>query len=83
VPETAFMELLPLLRRTFATFDAPERRQLAQRAAGSGTLARRGAAMNECNHERAALLLPTLKLIFGIAATGQPSATAPETTPHE
>jgi len=83
VPEAAFMELLPLLRRTFATFDAPERRQLAQRAAGAGTLTRRSAAMSECNHERAALLLPTLKLIFGITAADRPSATDAETTPHE
>jgi hypothetical protein len=65
LPDTAFTELLPLLRRTFSSFEAPERRQLAQRVeSGSGQIAARAQPARACDHERAALLLPILQLIL-------------------
>jgi len=36
LPSDTFTELLPLLRRTVATFSAPERRELGERAAHPG-----------------------------------------------
>ena len=75
VPETAFMELLPLLRRTFSTFEAPERRQLAQRAAGSTNLVgARPPVTQDYDQERASLLLPVLKLILAPLAAANADA---------
>lgn len=61
-----FMEALPLLRRTFSTFQLGERRQMGERA-------RRGAAhalpaMAGINAGRAARVVPVLMQIFGEGA---------------
>jgi hypothetical protein len=63
-----FTQLLPVLRRTFSTFAAGERRQIGERVkrldqatpAPSST-----AAGEELDPERAALVLPVLRLILG------------------
>ena len=61
LPDAAFTELLPLLRRTFATFDAGERRQLGQRVAnGSVNLRTAKPGTGELDAQRAALVLPIL-----------------------
>jgi hypothetical protein len=64
-----FVELLPLLRRTFATFSAPERRQLAERAsAGSARASAAGAGpwqVHAVDAARARRVLPVLATIFG------------------
>jgi hypothetical protein len=39
LPETLFTSLLPLLRRTFSTFPAPERRQIGELATTGGRIA--------------------------------------------
>lgn len=39
IEEDAFLALVPLLRRTFSTFTAPERRQMAERIKGKGARA--------------------------------------------
>ncbi|HEU4558412.1 MAG TPA: DUF5682 family protein [Longimicrobium sp.] len=67
----AFTQLLPLLRRTFSTFEAGERR-------GIGELARRGgpapsatgtmAADEEIDRERALAILPLMTLLMGVDA---------------
>lgn len=64
LPEAAFTELLPLLRRTFATFEAPERRQLGERAA-NGTVVLAATAASAIDATRAALVLPVLALLLG------------------
>lgn len=64
LPEDAFTELLPLLRRTFATFEAPERRQLGERVA-NGSVVLAAAAANDTDQARAALVLPVLALLLG------------------
>lgn len=57
----AFTEVLPLLRRTFGTFAAPERRAIGERVAGTGT----GPPAGDLDHELAALALPVLGALLG------------------
>ncbi|MCB9865717.1 MAG: hypothetical protein H6816_03665 [Phycisphaerales bacterium] len=63
-----FTAVLPLLRRTFATFSAPERRQMGERAK-RGAPAGVGAAVatDAFDFERAARVLPMLARILGAA----------------
>ncbi len=70
VPEDAFTTLLPMLRRTFADFDAMERRRLLSRTKeGPGARsARRAASVDAPGFEAA---LPLLKLILGLERGGQ------------
>jgi hypothetical protein len=58
-----FIETLPLLRRTFSRFSAPERRQLGERAAGG---AGPREVSSDLDQERAARPLPLLRAILGI-----------------
>ena len=60
-----FDAVLPLLRRTVATFPAPERRALADRAKGSTATAPRGAA-GGYDADRAAAVMPILARILGL-----------------
>lgn len=64
-----FLAVLPLVRRTFSTFDAGQRRDLGARvqATGSGAAASAGApASVDWDAARAALPLPTLRLLMGL-----------------
>lgn len=61
LPPETFDEALPLIRRTFALFSRPERRQLGERAAG-GTTERKEA--RRIDAERAARVLPVLRRIL-------------------
>jgi hypothetical protein len=67
-----FTQTLPLLRRTFATFAAPERRTLGERARAGvraqGPGARRQAAAREFDLARAEAVLPLVARLLGIAA---------------
>ena len=64
-PET-FLELLPLVRRTFATLAAPERRRIGEILARPGDLSLDAAAGPETfDAERAARVLPILRLLLG------------------
>jgi len=69
-PAETFIELLPLLRRTFGSFSAPERRQLGERTRhGSGvTAAPALVAMAAVDPVRARRVLPILATILGAAA---------------
>ncbi|MFB9245370.1 hypothetical protein IV454_18110 [Massilia antarctica] len=75
----SFVELLPLLRRTFGAFEAPERRQLSERAGSAGgaggTLAV-AAAAGSVDEARARLVLPVLGMILG----GSAATSTPETS---
>jgi hypothetical protein len=68
LPPEAFTAILPLLRRTFSTFPAPERRQIGQRAARSPAAAGAGpdAALDDLDHARAARVLPLVARILGL-----------------
>lgn len=63
-----FEELLPLLRRTFTTFPAPERKQIGQiiakGKAASGSSRGAAATSGDINHARAARALPLLMTIL-------------------
>lgn len=70
-----FMQVVPLVRRSFAAFSASERHDLGQRArrgrqSGLGTAsADTGtSASSDVDAERAALTIPLLRLILGIPA---------------
>jgi hypothetical protein len=60
-----FNDVLPLLRRAFARFEPPERRQIGERLK-SGRAAPQAAAVATLDAERVALVLPTLKRLLGI-----------------
>jgi hypothetical protein len=64
----SFTEVLPLLRRTFNTFAAPERRIIGERASGAHS----GGAVNGygedvVDEQRASLVHPILELLLGPA----------------
>jgi hypothetical protein len=65
--EEHFMAVLPLLRRTFSTFDAGARRDLGARARGTGAVAAPAvAAPSSWDEERAALPVATLRQLLGL-----------------
>jgi hypothetical protein len=68
----AFTTLLPLLRRTFSTFAAGERRgigELARRGGSSSSTGSTTVAMDEdVDRERAAAVLPLITLLMGLDA---------------
>lgn len=73
VPGPLFDALLPLVRRTFSAFSAPERRLIGEKArhldtpAGPGRPGAPGAAGAGFDDERARRALPTLRAILGAA----------------
>ncbi|BCJ41838.1 hypothetical protein GCM10010168_75260 [Actinoplanes ianthinogenes] len=66
VPAEAFDDVLPLLRRTFGTFEAGERRAIGERVAGprAGAAAAGAVVIDE---ERALAVLPALEALLGQA----------------
>ncbi len=68
LPADGFTDVLPLLRRTFAAFAAPERRMIGQRVRNlGGTGAREVSDVDDLaglDADRVALVLPTLKLLL-------------------
>jgi hypothetical protein len=61
-----FVEALPLLRRTFSTFQFGERRQMGERAR-RGVAQAGPAAVTGVDAQRAARVLPVLRQIYGDA----------------
>lgn len=67
IPDDAFVEVLPLLRRTFGTFAAPERRSIGTRARALGDPAALVVADdNELDTELAASVLPVVARLLGV-----------------
>lgn len=69
----AFTQLLPLLRRTFSTFAAGERRGIGEMArrgapAASGPATAPAADGEDVDRERAARVLPLVTLLMGLSA---------------
>ena len=62
--QSHFTEALPLLRRTFATFQHAERRQIGERVRRGATEAPGLSSAEGFSVERAALVLPVLQQIF-------------------
>lgn len=66
-----FNEQVPLLRRTFSTFPAAERRQIGERLrAKTGAMGGAATRSESLNLERASRVLPILRTIFGTQPTG-------------
>ena len=64
--EDHFTEVLPLLRRTFSTFAAPERRQMGELAKRGGSSKPVSAVVEEdIDESRANRLLPTFAILLG------------------
>ena len=63
--QDAFDNVLPLLRRTIATFSVPERRSIGERILG-GRRDRTAGRSAEIDEERAALVMPILARILGV-----------------
>ena len=70
MPADAFENVLPLLRRTVATFSRPERRLIGERAA-AGRKTSPAAGAGELDEERAELVMPILARILGVG--GEPT----------
>ncbi|MFD0165174.1 DUF5682 family protein [Streptomyces decoyicus] len=81
VPDAAFTDVLPLLRRTFAEYEAGVRRtlgELIRRGPSSPSHRRAGDAPDAAapgfgpglDRDRAAAVLPTLRMLLGIGAHG-------------
>ncbi len=67
LPGEAFLQLLPLLRRTFSTFSAPERRSIGERAKrGAVAWVRQEADPADFDVQRAEAMLPLLAKILGL-----------------
>lgn len=67
-----FQEQVPLLRRTFSHFPPAERRQIGERLrAGLATVRTAPSAAHDLDLVRAARVLPTLRLLFGTATSGE------------
>jgi hypothetical protein len=64
-PET-FTAILPLLRRTFSTFPAPERRQMGERARDSQTSPQVQVEMGLFDRDRADTILPLIAQLIGL-----------------
>lgn len=63
--EERFVEVLPLVRRTLATFQAGERRMIGERIRGGPA---RAADPDGFDEARAARVLPVLRLLLGVPA---------------
>jgi len=69
-----FPEILPLLRRAFSEFQAPERRRMGEKVKhlGHGTVAVARPAAADVDPERAARVLPVLAQILGVEGPSPP-----------
>jgi hypothetical protein len=68
IPPDAFVEALPLLRRTFSEYPAPQRRQIGERAvrlADSAADRGSGGFADDLDDERGALVAPTVAALLG------------------
>ena len=61
-----FTALLPLLRRTFSTFSAPERRQMGERVKRGDSRLAAGVEEREFDERRAETVLPIIAQLLGV-----------------
>ena len=71
LPPTAFINLLPVLRRTFSSFEAPVRRQMGERVKhNKAVLPGAHSSNSEIDVERAKTVLPLLARLLGLEEPG-------------
>jgi hypothetical protein len=68
VPVDAFTDVLPLLRRTFATFSTTERRQIGERVRRLDGAGAAPAEEDDVDVKRAELVLPLVARLLGISS---------------
>jgi hypothetical protein len=73
LPGRVFVELLPLLRRTFAGFTQPERRMIGERARRGAAGETGGRVASSFDPQRAAAVLPRLAQLLGAVSPGDPA----------
>jgi hypothetical protein len=79
VPEAAFDDVVPLLRRSFAGFEARERELIASAAARlsdsppHGSVAEAGDALGDIDLARAERVVPLLRLLLGAESSESPA----------
>jgi hypothetical protein len=61
-----FLQILPLMRRTFSSFTPPERRQIGERISQGQLVAPKSHRTSQVNEERARLVLPTVAMLLGL-----------------
>lgn len=66
--ETVFVQVLPLLRRTFANFTQPERRKLGEKAKSGGSSSNSAVAVTDLDTERARQGIPIILQLMGYPA---------------
>lgn len=66
-----FLQILPLMRRTFSSFAPPERRQIGERIKQGQVIARKQTQSTDINHERGKLVLPTVATLLGLSWEGE------------
>lgn len=64
--QNIFIEVLPLLRRSFADYSPAEKQKLAQKAKQGKVNFSKKQVVMLLDHERAASVLPSLKLVMGL-----------------
>lgn len=64
--EQVFIQLLPLLRRTFSSFESPERRKIGDKLNSADSVSKFEASETEIETPRADRVLPLLEQILGI-----------------
>jgi Family of unknown function (DUF5682) len=62
-----FQAIVPLLRRTFSTFEAPERRNIGEKARAGGSSVTRASNVGDVDATRGELVLPLLRQMLGLA----------------
>jgi hypothetical protein len=66
IPPETFVEVLPLLRRTFSEYPAPQRRQIGERAVRlDGADAGHDTTDQDIDSERADLVMSTVEVLLG------------------
>lgn len=66
IPPEAFVEVLPLLRRTFSEYPSPQRRQIGERAVRlDGAAPGPEPGDHDIDAERAELVMPTVEVLLG------------------
>jgi hypothetical protein len=61
-----FQAILPLLRRTFSTFEAPERRNIGEKAKAGGAAVTRASSLGDVDAARGERVLPLLRQMLGL-----------------
>ncbi len=64
--EENFVQVVPLLRRTFSSYTAPEKQKIAQKAKQGKSSILKANLNTQIDHKRAEKVLPILEKIFGV-----------------